>query len=134
MKKISFLLLIGGLFFAQCAPKVAETVTKSEDKMDQAVNKAAEMKDKMADANDFRKNAPKPAPAPKIEIDSADNFNLSNGLKVFVVENHKLPRVSFQIFVDVPPLMEKEFAGASSIAGQLLKGGTITNIKALDCL
>jgi len=126
MKKILFLLLISGLFFVQCTPKVTETVTKGEDKMESASDKA---KDMMADANDFRKTAPQPGPAPKIEIGSADNFNLSNGLKVFVVENHKLPRVSFQIFVDVPPVKEKEFAGAASIAGQLLKTGTITKSK-----
>ncbi len=125
MKKILFLVLMAGLFFAQCTPKVAETVTKSEDKVEEAMDQATEI----TDANDFRKTAPKAGAAPKIEIGSADNFNLSNGLKVFVVENHKLPRVSFQIFVDVPPLMEKEFAGASSIAGQLLKGGTITKSK-----
>jgi len=126
MKKIVFLFLIGGLFFAQCTPKIAETAATSKDKMDTAVDKAETV---VAAADDFRKMAPKPGPAPKIEIGSADNFNLSNGLKVFVVENHKLPRVSFQIFVDAPPVMEKEFAGAASIAGQLLKTGTITKSK-----
>ncbi|MFK7981567.1 MAG: insulinase family protein [Saprospiraceae bacterium] len=126
MKKIVFLVIISGLFFAQCTPKVAETVAKGEDKMDNAVEG---IKDKTGGINDFRKTAPKPGPAPKIEIGSADNFNLSNGLKVFVVENHKLPRVSFQIFVDVPPIKEKEFAGAASITGQLLKTGTITQAK-----
>ncbi len=129
MKKILFLFLMSGLFFAQCTPKIAETAAGTEDKMDKAADKAATMKDKIAAVNDFRKTAPKPGPAPKIEIGSADNFSLANGLKVFVVENHKLPRVSFQIFVDVPPLMEKEFAGAASIAGQLLKAGTITKSK-----
>lgn len=126
MKKILFLFFIGGLFFAQCTPKIAETAATGKDEMDAAVDKAETV---VADINDFRKTAPKPAPAPKIEIGSADNFNLLNGLKVFVVENHKLPRVSFQIFVDVPPVMEKEFAGAASIAGQLLKTGTITKSK-----
>jgi len=125
MKKILFLCLMGGLFFTQCTPKIAETTTAT-DTMDKAADKVEEV---MATANDFRKNAPKPAPAPKIEIGSADNFNLTNGLKVFVVENHKLPRVSFQIFVDVPPSMENEFAGAASITGQLLKTGTITKSK-----
>jgi len=126
MKKILFLLFIGGLFFVQCTPKLADVPSTETDKMEAAKDKAEEM---IASVNDFRKTAPQPGPAPKIEIGSADNFNLSNGLKVFVVENHKLPRVSFQIFVDVPPTMEKEFVGASSIAGQLLKTGTITKSK-----
>lgn len=130
MKKILFLFLIGGLFFAQCTPKIAETAASGEDKMEKVVDKAEEMKKEMMDVNDFRKTAPKPGPAPKIEIGSADNFNLSNGLKVFVVENHKLPRVSFQVFVDVPPFMENEYAGTAGIAGQLLSTGTITKSKA----
>ena len=50
-------------------------------------------------------------------------------LKVFVVENHKLPRVTFQVFVNVPPFMENEYAGTASIAGQLLQTGTITKSK-----
>lgn len=128
MKKILFLLLLGGLFFAQCSPKIGETTTSSENtEMDKMKDKVEEV---AADVNDFRKTAPKPGPAPQIEVGSADNFNLSNGLKVFVVENHKLPRVAFQVFVDVPPFMENEYAGTASIAGQLLSGGTITKSKA----
>ena len=37
---------------------------------------------------------PKPGPAPKINIKKPETFSLPNGLKVLVVENHKLPRVS----------------------------------------
>ena len=123
MKKILFLLITGVLFFIQCTPKIADTSTTVNETVD-------EVKEAVADVNDFRKTAPEPGPAPKIEVGSADNFNLSNGLKVFVVENHKLPRVSFQVFVDVPPVMEKEYTGAASIAGQLLRTGTITKSKA----
>ncbi len=127
MKKILFLLLTGGLFFVQCTPKLADATSIGKDKMEGAKDKAEEM---VASVNDFRKTAPQPGPAPKIEVGSADNFNLANGLKVFVVENHKLPRVSFQVFVDVPPFMENEYAGTASIAGQLLSAGTITKSKA----
>lgn len=79
---------------------------------------------------DFRKNSPKPGPAPKIELGTYEQFDLPNGLKVIVVENHKLPRVSFQVFVDVPPLKEGDHAGAADMAGQLLKTGTKTKTKA----
>lgn len=78
---------------------------------------------------DFRKNAPKPGPAPHIELGKAEQFTLKNGLKVIVVENHKLPKVSFQVFVDVPPFMEGEYAGAANMAGQLLTKGTTTRTK-----
>ncbi len=127
MKKILFLLVLGGLFFAQCTPKIGETVGSGKTEMEEMKDKATEM---VSDVNDFRKTAPQPGPAPKIEVGSANNFNLANGLKVFVVENHKLPRVSFQVFVDVPPLMENDYAGTASIAGQLLSTGTITKSKA----
>jgi len=80
--------------------------------------------------DDFRKSAPKPGPAPRIELGEAAQFTLGNGLKVIVVENHKLPRVSFQIFVDVPPLLEGELAGYTSLAGDLLSKGTTTHSKA----
>ncbi|MBI5917476.1 MAG: insulinase family protein [Bacteroidetes bacterium] len=78
---------------------------------------------------DFRKAAPKPGPAPKIELGKAEQFTLKNGLKVILVENHKLPRVSFQVFVDVPPMLEGEMVGYRDLAGQLLSKGTTTRSK-----
>ena len=41
-----------------------------------------------------RSKQPEPGPAPKINLGQPDEFVLDNGLKVLVVENHKLPRVS----------------------------------------
>ncbi len=78
---------------------------------------------------DFRKNAPTPGPAPRIELGKASAFTLENGLRVFVAENHKLPRVAFQLFVDVPPFLEHEFAGAAELAGDLLSKGTTSRTK-----
>ncbi|NOR29140.1 MAG: hypothetical protein GQ540_11495, partial [Lutibacter sp.] len=37
---------------------------------------------------------PTPGPSPKINLGKPETFELKNGLKVLVVENHKLPRVS----------------------------------------
>ena len=79
---------------------------------------------------DFRKTAPKSGPAPKIELGKAYQTTLVNGLKVIAVENHKLPRVSFQIYVDAPPLNEGDKAGAARISGELLARGTTTRSKA----
>ena len=79
---------------------------------------------------DFRQSAPAAGPAPKIEMGSAYQTELANGLKVIAVENHKLPRVSFQIFVDVPPINEGDKAGAARIAGELLSRGTTSKTKA----
>ena len=33
---------------------------------------------------------PKPGPAPKVNLGKAQTFTLNNGLKVLIVENHKL--------------------------------------------
>lgn len=79
---------------------------------------------------DFRKKAPGAGPAPKIELGDAVKFKLENGLQVILVENHNLPRVSFQVFVDVPPFLEGTQAGYADIAGQLLSSGTTSRSKA----
>ncbi len=67
---------------------------------------------------------PKPGPAPEIKIGDAKSFQLQNGLKVFVVENDKLPRISFSLIIDRDPLLEGDSAGYSGFTGQLLRTGT----------
>lgn len=78
---------------------------------------------------DVRKASPTPGSAPKIRIGKAETFKLENGLTVIVVENHKLPRVSYQIFVDNDPVQEKEAAGYIEMMGTLLAKGTKTRTK-----
>ena len=56
-----------------------------------------------AQDEDFRKKAPDGGPPPRIEFGEYQQFKLDNGLEVIVVENHKLPKVTFQLLVDVPP-------------------------------
>jgi zinc protease len=67
---------------------------------------------------------PQPGPAPLIEIGDARQFTLDNGLRVFVVENHKIPRVTFSMYFDYDPVFEGPFAGAMNITGQMLKTAT----------
>jgi predicted Zn-dependent peptidase len=43
---------------------------------------------------------------------------------VLVVENHKLPRVSIQLTLDNPPILEGDKAGVSSLTGSLLGNGS----------
>jgi zinc protease len=52
-----------------------------------------------------------------------------NGLKVIVVENHKLPKVSFNLYVDYPIMKEGDKAGMGDIFGQLLSSGTTNTPK-----
>ncbi len=67
---------------------------------------------------------PKPGPAPEINLEDPQTFELKNGLKVLVVENHKLPRVSIQLRLDNPPLAEGKTSGVSSLTGSLLGKGS----------
>tara|TARA_B100001094_G_scaffold2230_1_gene2011 strand:- start:747 stop:2825 length:2079 start_codon:yes stop_codon:yes gene_type:complete len=63
-------------------------------------------------------------PTPKIKLDKPKEFKLKNGIKVLVVENHKLPRVSYSLRIDGTPILEGEKAGVLSILGQMLGNGT----------
>ncbi|WP_289645135.1 M16 family metallopeptidase [Maribacter aestuarii] len=71
-----------------------------------------------------RTKMPEPRPAPEINLEEPQSFQLKNGLKVMVVENHKLPRVSIQLTIDNPPILEGEKAGVSSLTGSLLGKGS----------
>ncbi|RJQ62261.1 MAG: insulinase family protein [Stygiobacter sp.] len=71
-----------------------------------------------------RSQKPKPGPAPEVKIGDAESFELANGLKVFVVENHKLPKVTFSLMLDRDAIVEGKNAGYISTAGQLLRTGT----------
>lgn len=77
-----------------------------------------------------RTKAPEPGPAPKLNIGKAEKFELDNGLKVIVVENHKLPKVSFQLTVDMDPVLEGNKVGYTNMAGDLISAGTKTMTKA----
>lgn len=79
---------------------------------------------------DFRKTAPAPLPAPQVQIGNSVQTVLPNGLRVIVVENHKLPTVNFQLFFDLPLLSAGEKAGLSALAGELLGSGTTQRSKA----
>ncbi len=77
-----------------------------------------------------RSNAPTPGPARIPTIASYESFELKNGLKVFVVEDHKLPRISMTLLLDRDPIIEGEKAGYVSIAGDMIGAGTSTRSKA----
>ena len=76
-----------------------------------------------------RTRPPKPGPAPVINIGDYDMFTLPNGLKVIVVENHKTPVISWQLTLDVDPVMEGDTKGYVDLAGQLMRAGTKNRTK-----
>lgn len=77
-----------------------------------------------ASAQIDRTQQPKPGPAPKISLDAPSEFTMSNGLTVMVVENHKLPRVSYSLQLDNAPITEGDKAGTSSLLSAMLGNGT----------
>ena len=72
---------------------------------------------------------PQAGPAPLIKIGEYQSFELANGLKVFVVENHKIPRLSYSLVLDNDPVFEGDMAGYTDFAGQLIRTGTSTRTK-----
>lgn len=72
---------------------------------------------------------PPSAPAPEIKLGKSEKFTLENGLRVFVVENHKVPKVTIRLVLDYDPVREGNMAGKAEITGDLLKTGTATLTK-----
>jgi len=107
------IIALGLIFmFAQCSKKTTDVVqtVKGPDKT-------------------WRKTAPAPAAARDIKLGDYSSFDLANGLKVIVVENHKLPRVSYQLSLNNDPLIEGDKTGFTSFAGDLMSKGTKTKSK-----
>jgi zinc protease len=77
-----------------------------------------------------RTQAPKPGPAPVIKVGEPASFTLPNGLKVFVVQNTKLPKVSATLTIDRDAVLEGDKAGLVSMAGELFRRGTTKMNKA----
>ncbi|GAB3202929.1 putative Zn-dependent peptidase [Pontibacter aydingkolensis] len=76
-----------------------------------------------------KQTPPPPGPAPKIELGKYEHFTLKNGLKVYVVENHKQPVVSMSLVLDRDPILEGDKAGYVQAAGQMMRTGTTNRTK-----
>ena len=121
MKNIKYLaILLLAVAYTQCSPKVADEVASTTKTVKVNADPALA----------WRSSAPEPGPARAIELGEYNSFTLDNGLKVIVVENHKLPRVSYQLTLANDPILEGEQAGYVSMAGDLMATGTKTRTKA----
>lgn len=76
-----------------------------------------------------RSQAPKPGPAPEINIPEPGVFELDNGLKVIVSSNHKQPKISFNLVFTSDPALEGNKAGVSDMVGELILSGTANRTK-----
>ena len=125
------LALLIAVVVASCGtPKTTASTTSVAPASAPAPTVTADTTPPAAPVADFRATAPEPGPAPEINLGDFEDFTLDNGLQVVLVENHKLPRVSYQLFVDVPPHLEGQYAGAQDMLGGMLKRGTSTMTKA----
>ena len=71
-----------------------------------------------------RSRPPAPAPPPQVHLAEYSSFVLSNGMRVIVVENNKLPLVSIQVRFDIPPIVQGDKAGYTEMVGEMLATGT----------
>ena len=71
-----------------------------------------------------RSQMPEAGPEPKISLEKPEEFQLKNGITVMVVENNKLPRVSYQLSIDNKPYVEGNKAGVSDLLSAMLGNGT----------
>lgn len=83
----------------------------------------------LATAQIDRSQRPQPGPAPVIQLGEFETFTLENGLQVILVENHRVPMVSFQLSLDIDPVMEGDAKGYISLGGSLLREGTTSRTK-----
>lgn len=67
---------------------------------------------------------PLPGKPPVVNIKKPHSFTLANGLKVMVVENHKLPKVTFNLTIDTPPFAEGNKKGVNELCSSLLGNGS----------
>ncbi len=76
-----------------------------------------------------RSRKPAAGAAPIITFKDPVIFNMSNGITVLVVENHKLPKVRANFSIDRGPVTEGKKAGCLDLLGGMLGEGTTTKNK-----
>jgi len=131
MKNILFSIVGIALLIAACSPKTGDKTSGTTPTATPApISNSGKAPQIPIPTGDVRKMAPVAGTAPKIQIGNAESFKLDNGLTVILVENHKLPKVSYRIFVDNDPVLEKDAAGYLDMMGDLLGKGTATRTKA----
>ncbi len=117
------------ILYIICLLTLASACNKTNaDKLVDATTKS--VTDAVDPALAWRSAAPQPGEARPIQLGESTSFELDNGLKVIVVENHKLPRVSYQLSLNHEAIAEGDKAGYLNIAGDLMKTGTSSKSKA----
>ena len=115
----SYFVALGLLvLLVSCTPKTADKIVDNVEE----------------EVSSFRSQAPKSGEPKPVNMGEYTMETLDNGLKLIIVENHKLPLVNFQLSVDSPPILEVNGGinktGYVGIAGALIAAGTATRSKA----
>lgn len=76
-----------------------------------------------------RSKRPEAGPAPELKFGEYHLYQLDNGLKVIVVEDHKLPRLTMNLIIDRDAIFEGDKAGYVQLAGDMMRQGTVTRPK-----
>ncbi len=110
LKYISLVLIAATMVNSATAQKTTKVTATGTEKLNRSVRPTA-------------------GTAATIQLKKPEMFTLDNGLKVFVVENHKNPSVSLSIQLDIPPMKEGDKTGVSQFSGELLGTATETRTK-----
>lgn len=124
MKKryIAYSVLVGSLLACSSSKKATKTIAEEKQNVENAF-------ETLNEGGLDRSIRPKASEAKELTIGNFESFTLENGLKVFVIENHKLPTLSYSLSVDVDPIYEGKNAGYTSLVGPLMEAGTKTKTK-----
>ena len=72
---------------------------------------------------------PKPATPAQIQLPETEMWRTKNGMIVILSENHKLPKVSFDLTLGYNPGLEGAKAGINELTGSLIMSGTKSRSK-----
>lgn len=72
---------------------------------------------------------PKAAAPTPIQLKQSEVWRTANGIQVILSENHKLPKVSFDLTLGYNPGLEGGKAGLSELTGSLIMSGTKNRVK-----
>ena len=73
-----------------------------------------------------RTKQPDSGPDPEIKFGTPKTFKLKNGIQVLVVEDDKLPVVTYSLRIDRNPILDGEKVGVSTLLSAMLGNGTTT--------
>ena len=112
-----------------CVPgkKVTEDVPRSPEDTDASVKVVPPYSPEFETAQNWRKDAPKSGPEPKLHLPTPRSFTAANGMKVYLIEEHALPVMSASLVTlaggeDNPA----DKPGLAAFAARMLTEGTAT--------